>query len=138
MKKLYVNELSKHINNDNIVSQNVFDIVSKYKQSMNLGDIRKSEKGEFFITPDIKKVMICFMLYPQRYMPSIIENGLMKKGIIVRILVLPDHTDDAIKIIDYLYKRYGNSIIITYYISVIEINNSMLAIFLLLWYNFTK
>lgn len=78
---LFVNELSKHINNDNIVSQNVFDIVSKYKQSMNLGDIRKSEKGEFFITPDIKKVMICFMLYPQRYMPSIIENGLMKKGV---------------------------------------------------------
>lgn len=43
----------------------------------------------------------------------VIENGLMKKGIIVRILVLPGHTDDAIKIIDYLYKRYGNSIIIS-------------------------
>lgn len=43
----------------------------------------------------------------------IIENDLMKRGLIVRILVLPGHVDDAIKIIDYLYAKYGNNIILS-------------------------
>ncbi len=43
----------------------------------------------------------------------VIENDLMKRGIIVRILILPGHIDDAIKIIDYLYKKYGDNIIIS-------------------------
>lgn len=43
----------------------------------------------------------------------VIENDLMKRGLIVRILVLPGHVDDAIKIIDYLYAKYGNNIILS-------------------------
>lgn len=43
----------------------------------------------------------------------IIENDLMKRGLIIRILVLPGHVDDAIKIIDYLYAKYGNNIILS-------------------------
>ena len=39
-----------------------------------------------------------------------IKDNLMKKGIIVRILILPGHADDAIKIIDYLYNKYGDNI----------------------------
>lgn len=42
-----------------------------------------------------------------------IENGLMTKGLIVRVLILPGHTDDAIKIIDYLYETYKDNIIIS-------------------------
>lgn len=42
-----------------------------------------------------------------------IENDLMKRGLIVRILILPGHTDDAMKIIDYLYHKYGDNIIIS-------------------------
>ena len=42
-----------------------------------------------------------------------IENGLMSKGLIVRVLILPGHTDDAIKIIDYLYETYKDNIIIS-------------------------
>ena len=42
-----------------------------------------------------------------------IKDNLMKRGIIVRVLVLPGHVDDAVKIIDYLHKKYNNNIIIS-------------------------
>ena len=42
-----------------------------------------------------------------------IENDLMTKGLIVRILVLPGHTDDAIHLVEYLYKKYRDNIIIS-------------------------
>ena len=38
------------------------------------------------------------------------DNGIMKKGVIVRHLVLPNHSDDSIKIIEYLYNTYGDNI----------------------------
>ena len=41
------------------------------------------------------------------------EDGLLKKGLIVRVLILPDHIDDAKNIINYLYKTFGDSIIIS-------------------------
>ena len=41
------------------------------------------------------------------------ENGLMTKGLIVRVLILPGHLDDAKKIIKYLYKTYKDSIFIS-------------------------
>lgn len=42
-----------------------------------------------------------------------IESDLMTKGLIVRILVLPGHTDDAIHLVEYLYKKYRDNIIIS-------------------------
>lgn len=44
------------------------------------------------------------------------EDGLLKKGVIVRVLVLPGHKSDAKKIIDYLYKTYHDDI----YISIMK------------------
>ena len=41
------------------------------------------------------------------------ESGIMKKGLIVRVLVLPGHVSDAKKIIDYLYKTYKDDIYIS-------------------------
>lgn len=43
----------------------------------------------------------------------VIQDDLMEKGIIVRVLILPGHIDDAKKIIDYLYSRYKDNIIIS-------------------------
>lgn len=43
----------------------------------------------------------------------VIKDDLIKSGVVVRILVLPNHVDDAINIIDYLYKKYGNNIFIS-------------------------
>lgn len=36
-----------------------------------------------------------------------IENGLMKKGLIVRHLVLPNHTNDSIKVLDWIKNNLG-------------------------------
>ena len=41
------------------------------------------------------------------------EDGLLKKGVIVRVLILPGHIEDAKNIINYLYKTFGDSIIIS-------------------------
>ena len=42
-----------------------------------------------------------------------IENNLMKKGLIVRVLILPGHKSDAKEIINYLYKTYKDDIFIS-------------------------
>lgn len=41
------------------------------------------------------------------------KNGLITKGLIVRVLILPGHTEDSKKIIKYLYKTYGDDIFIS-------------------------
>ena len=41
------------------------------------------------------------------------NNGLLKKGLVVRVLLLPGHIDDSKKIIEYLYKTYGDDIFIS-------------------------
>lgn len=43
--------------------------------------------------------------------PFILENDLLQRGVIVRILVLPGHIGDAKKIISYLYQNYQDTII---------------------------
>ncbi len=43
----------------------------------------------------------------------VIENGIMKRGVIVRVLVLPDNIIDAKRTIKYLYTAYGDGIIIS-------------------------
>lgn len=43
----------------------------------------------------------------------VIENGLMKKGVIVRVLILPGHKEDAKRIIKYLYDTYEDNIFIS-------------------------
>lgn len=41
------------------------------------------------------------------------DKGMLEKGVVVRVLILPDHVDDSKKIIEYLYKTYGNDIFIS-------------------------
>lgn len=41
------------------------------------------------------------------------NNGLLKSGLVVRVLILPGHADDSKKIIEYLYKTYGDDIFIS-------------------------
>ncbi len=38
------------------------------------------------------------------------ENGLMKRGVIVRHLMLPGHLDDTKNVLRYLYETYGDAI----------------------------
>lgn len=41
------------------------------------------------------------------------EDGMINKGVIVRHMILPGHTRDSKKVIEYLYKTYGDSIYIS-------------------------
>lgn len=41
------------------------------------------------------------------------KNGMLKKGLIVRVLILPGHARDAKEIINYLHKTYHNDIYIS-------------------------
>lgn len=45
--------------------------------------------------------------------PVFNKSGLMAKGLIVRVLILPGHLDDAKNIINYLYKTYKDEIFIS-------------------------
>ena len=45
--------------------------------------------------------------------PVFDENGLMKRGTIVRHMILPGHTHDSMEIIRYLHETYGDEIYIS-------------------------
>ena len=49
----------------------------------------------------------------QRGESEFFENGLMKSGVIVRHLLLPNHLEESKEIIKYLYETYGNKIYIS-------------------------
>ena len=44
---------------------------------------------------------------------DVIENGLMKKGLIIRHLVLPTHTSDSIKCLDFIHDEIGENSIVS-------------------------
>lgn len=54
---------------------------------------------------------------------NIIENGIMKKGVIVRHLVLPNHTDDSIKVLDLLHENFGNKLTISLMSQYVPLND---------------
>lgn len=45
--------------------------------------------------------------------PVFDEKGRMKRGMLVRHLVLPGHTEDSKQVLSYLYQRYGDRIFIS-------------------------
>ena len=59
--------------------------------------------------PDIAKKAIAFMV-EKAGPPVFDEEGYMKRGVIVRHLVLPGHRKESEDIIRYLYETYGDSI----------------------------
>ena len=52
-------------------------------------------------------------MYKQVGSPIFDENGIMKKGIIVRHLILPGLVNDSKSIINYLYNTYDDDIFIS-------------------------
>ena len=50
---------------------------------------------------------------PETYTEDNEGIPLMKRGMIVRHLVLPGHTEDSKRVIEYLYKTYGDTIFIS-------------------------
>lgn len=62
--------------------------------------------------PEIAKTAIAEMVR-QTGKCQFDENGYITKGTIVRHLILPGHTKNSIKVLEYLYKTYGNEIYIS-------------------------
>ena len=52
-------------------------------------------------------------MYRQVGKCEIDDQGMLKKGLVVRVLILPEHTRDAKEIIHYLYQTYHNDIYIS-------------------------
>ena len=52
-------------------------------------------------------------MYRQVGTPQFDENGLIKKGVIVRHLILPNHTKNSMRVIGYLYDTYKDNIYIS-------------------------
>lgn len=54
------------------------------------------------------------MLEMVRQQPqNVFEKGLLKKGVIIRHLVLPTHTDDSLKCLDFVAKNIGKNAIVS-------------------------
>ena len=62
--------------------------------------------------PDVAEKALAEM-FSQVGTPVFDENGMMKKGMIVRHLVLPKHTDDSMAVLQYLHDTYGENIYIS-------------------------
>ncbi len=70
---------------------------------------------KFSFAPDYPSVVreaLCEM-FRQVGSPVFGENGMMKKGMIVRHLVLPAHTDDSMNVLGDLYTSFGDDIYIS-------------------------
>lgn len=44
---------------------------------------------------------------------NIFENGLLKKGVIIRHLILPTHTDDSLRCLDFVADKIGKNVIVS-------------------------
>jgi putative pyruvate formate lyase activating enzyme len=62
-------------------------------------------------------------MYSQIGEPEFDEAGMMKKGVIIRHLMLPGLMFDSKKIIDYIYKSFGNSVYISLMNQYTPVNN---------------
>lgn len=62
--------------------------------------------------PDIAKAALKQM-FNQVGKPQFDENGMMKKGIIVRHLVLPGYIDNSKSVIKYVYENYKEDVILS-------------------------
>lgn len=69
---------------------------------------------KFSFAKDYRKICeeVIKEMYRQVGTPKF-ENGLMTKGVIVRHLLLPNHSNDSKKILSYLYNEYKDNIYIS-------------------------
>lgn len=71
--------------------------------------VKYSKCGDYFENA----TMAIDEMYRQVGEIKINDEGMLEKGVVVRVLILPGHVDDSKKIIEYLYKTYGNDIFIS-------------------------
>ena len=69
----------------------------------------KYSKANNYVENAHKSILKMHELQPT----NIIENGLMKKGIIIRHMVLPSHTSDSISCLNWINENLGNETIVS-------------------------
>lgn len=70
----------------------------------------RKKAEEYSSAPDYPQVVIDAIKECYRQKPEcIIEKGIMKKGVIVRHLVLPQNTKTAMEVFDFIYKNTPNA-----------------------------
>ena len=77
LKKILSDELLKHLNNQELVQESVERIIVDIRKRMVAGRI----VGNYFVGKDIKSILVDYLLEPNKYMPPVIENGLLKRGV---------------------------------------------------------
>ena len=75
-----------------------------------------------YMSPELSKRYSSCADYPERAADALEEtvrerpecvygdDGMMKEGVIVRHLILPGHTDDSKRVLEYVHKTYGSSV----------------------------
>ena len=74
------------------------DLAGKYSHASDYPEVAKQAIGE---------------MVRQCPNPAFDDNGFITSGVIVRQLLLPGHVRDSKAVIEYLYKKYGDSIFIS-------------------------
>ena len=104
------------LNTSSYLSENQLEIASEFTD-VYLADFKYSSPEramKYSLAPDYPKVAkdAIDAMYEQTGAP-VVEGGLIKRGVIVRVLVLPGGVIDAKACIRYLYKRYGDGVFIS-------------------------
>ncbi len=85
LSELLTRELAKHIGDSEVVKMNVELMISRLRESMKGYRLESGmvdgKKIDYCLTADIKRILIQHILYPNEYMPPVIENGLLKRGV---------------------------------------------------------
>lgn len=77
--------------------------------------IRKETAQRYSGAPDYPEAAseALEIMFRQTGRPVFDSEGMMKKGIIARHLILPDHAEEAKEIIEYLYEKYSDDIFLS-------------------------
>lgn len=70
-------ELLKHLDNQELASQEMVRLVQQIDGQMKVGRI----VGNNYISSDIKKVLLTFLVNRNKYFPPLIEDGIIKRGV---------------------------------------------------------
>lgn len=70
--------------------------------------IRNEKALKYSGAYDYPQTAVCALEEMRRQQPQdIFENGIMKKGMIIRHLILPQNTNSSLEIIDYIKEHFG-------------------------------
>lgn len=89
------------------------DVIDIYLVDFKYMDSKLAEK--YSLAPDYPSVAKTVLSEMVRLAgtPVFGEDGMLKRGVIVRHLCLPGHTEDSKNVIEYVYDTYGDSVLLS-------------------------